>query len=373
MTARVDVLFLNPVSELSGSSVSLLRLCDGLRAMGLVVEVALAEDGWLADELAARGVSVQRVPHPRLWSRGGLGYQLRYLLALPGAIAAFARLCRRVRPRVVHLNTSVSPFALVGARLAGARVVQHFREPPSGHPLVYGGLSLLAALLARRIVCVSRFQAERLPFGGAKTTVVHNAFRPPERAGGPAFAKRILVVGRLSEDKGADTVLDAFARVQEAVPDARLDFVGEASIHHESFAARIRERISSHPALRERVTLHGRQTDMEPFYAGADLLLHLPRYQEVFGLIVAEAMARGLPCVVFRNGGMPEIVEDGASGYVVAQGDAAAAAGRCVEMLRSPELLERMGRAAKTRAEERFSAERETRDILTVYEQVRGR
>jgi len=94
----------------------------------------------------------------------------------------------------------------------------------------------------------------------------------------------------------------------------------------------------------------------------AAALLHPVAFDEPFGLSVAEAMACGTPVVAFRRGSMPEVVDDGETGYLV--DDAASAVDAVDAALR----LDRAQVAA--RARERFSPERMVTDYLAVYEKV---
>ncbi|HUK12861.1 MAG TPA: glycosyltransferase [Thermoanaerobaculaceae bacterium] len=362
------MLLVNPVSERSGSSASLLTLVRGLAsASEWDIHVALPESGWLASRLAEIGVATHLIQHPRLSSRLGLGGRLRYLLRFRAAAAAFGRLCDAVRPDLVHCNSTVSPFALLAARRRGIPAVVHCREVPDNR-FVRGLLWRFVATHAAAVIANSRFTASSFP-NPARVRVVYNGFEFPPAPPGPAGAKRIAVVGRLSADKGADHALLAFVRVARDEPDARLDVVGGAVPGHESFLDRV-ERLAADEPLRGRVTLLGEQEDVGASLRKADLLLHLPRFREPFGRVIVEAAALALPAVAFACGGIPEIVDDGRSGFLVQHGDLDGAADRCLRLLRDREIAARMGAEARRSAEQRFPVDAYVEGVTAVYRSI---
>jgi len=98
------------------------------------------------------------------------------------------------------------------------------------------------------------------------------------------------------------------------------------------------------------------------FIGRARALLFPIEWPEPFGLVLIEAMATGTPVIAFGRGSVPEIIEDGVTGFIV---DDIAAAAAAVPLARQ---LDR--RAIRQRFEERFTAERMARDYLTLYQQV---
>jgi glycosyltransferase involved in cell wall biosynthesis len=97
---------------------------------------------------------------------------------------------------------------------------------------------------------------------------------------------------------------------------------------------------------------------------GALALLHLVQFDEPFGLSVVEAMATGTPVIAFRRGSMPELIDDGASGFLVASGDIDGA----VAAVRRVDGLDR--HAVRTHVERNFSADRMVDDYLRLYRRI---
>lgn len=90
----------------------------------------------------------------------------------------------------------------------------------------------------------------------------------------------------------------------------------------------------------------------------------LPSHAESFGLAIAEAQAAGVPVVSYRAGAVPEVVEDGVTGFLVPLGRVEELADAVARLLRDPDLAARMGRAARQRIRERFSWERTAQVML---------
>lgn len=94
---------------------------------------------------------------------------------------------------------------------------------------------------------------------------------------------------------------------------------------------------------------------IDPYVASCDLLL-LPSEQESFGLVAIEAMFYGLPVIATHVGGLPEVVEDGKTGYLSAVGDVGAMAKHAIELLTNQTLYNKMSQSAKKRVKKKFSS-----------------
>ncbi len=93
-------------------------------------------------------------------------------------------------------------------------------------------------------------------------------------------------------------------------------------------------------------------------------------WQEAAGLVNIEALACGVPVVASRVGGIPEIVEHGTTGLLVAAGEPDELAAAIRRIAEDPDLRRKMGEAARTAAVERFSAERKLDQFLNFYRTV---
>ena len=183
---------------------------------------------------------------------------------------------------------------------------------------------------------------------------------PPERE--PAA----LVVGRMSSEergKGHDTLIEGWSEVRRHVPAAELWIVGQGD-DTERLRGLVRER-----GVEDAVRFLGRVSDTElgALYRRASVFA-MPSRQEGFGLVYAEAMWHGLPCIGSTADAAGQVIVDGQTGRLVPYADARASAGAVAELLSDPARAREMGEAGRRRARERFTYQRFRADLLEALE-----
>ena len=121
--------------------------------------------------------------------------------------------------------------------------------------------------------------------------------------------------------------------------------------------------------LADHVTFTGLIADPlgEGFYASADVICLLSRWQEAFAYVILEAMASSRPFIGTRVGGIPEAVEDGITGYIVPTEDADQAATRIIALSRDKELRGSLGKAAHDRVRRRFDLKDQIAKLISYY------
>ena len=157
---------------------------------------------------------------------------------------------------------------------------------------------------------------EYLGLPGSRITVIYNGailerFHRGRTEGGKTL--RLIYVGRLIEEKGVQTILQALGYLRDA--DCRLTIVGDGDCRAPLQA------IAKELDIDSRVQFLGTRDDVPELLADSDVFVHLPDCAEGFGIAVVEAMASGLICVCGDRGALPEIVEDGVSGFLVKNND----------------------------------------------------
>ena len=179
---------------------------------------------------------------------------------------------------------------------------------------------------------------------------------------------RVLYAGGVTQLKRVLDLVDAFERVRAAVPDATLRIAG--SLGDDAYAARLRARVAD-ARLGGSVTLLGRLRSDELLeeYRRASVFV-LASAQETSPMVIAEAMAAAVPVVATRVGGIPYLVAEGSTGYLVDVGDVAAL-GQRVSALLSDEMRRReFALAARATAEDRFRVEKVAARVLDVYREA---
>ncbi|MEX2224197.1 MAG: glycosyltransferase [Candidatus Rokuibacteriota bacterium] len=162
----------------------------------------------------------------------------------------------------------------------------------------------------------------------------------------------LLYVGRLQPIKGLDTLLEAMAAVPE--PACLLVVGGEQDEPEDGHGAALRARVAA-LGLDKRVRFLRAQPQrrLRLFYAAADATV-MPSYYESFGMVALEAMACGSPVVASRVGGLTTTIQDGVTGRLVPEGDAAALAAALTPLLGSAEGRRLGQQATRWAAEHRW-------------------
>ncbi len=181
------------------------------------------------------------------------------------------------------------------------------------------------------------------------------------RFAGDAGTKLLIHVSNFRPVKRIDTVMEVFARVTRRVP-ARLLLVGDgpelATAH----------RLARELGVADRTDILGAQEAVIPLLSIADVFL-LPSAQESFGLAALEAMACGVPVVASRVGGLPEVIDDGVTGFLRAPDDLDGMAEGAIAVLTDPRLHDRIAKAAVARVRRDFCVGR----VVPMYEECYAR
>jgi glycosyltransferase involved in cell wall biosynthesis len=233
------------------------------------------------------------------------------------------------------------------------------------------------------VVTVSQpFRRELIRHGvpAARIEIVHNAIEADWGNGAAAEVRAalrarlgiapgrrvILIVGRLSSEKGHLVLLRAFREIAAAgVEDAHLLIVGEGP-ERAAIEAAIR-----HFGLSDRVTMTGQVPTAEPYYGIADLAV-LSSFSEGSPNALLEAMAARVPIVATAVGGIPEIVADRASALLVAPRDSPALCLAMREVLANQTLARDMVARAHQLILTRHTLEARAKRLAGIYSAVLG-
>ncbi len=182
----------------------------------------------------------------------------------------------------------------------------------------------------------------------------------------PTHAPVVGNVGSLVAQKGHHDLIDAAALVVRDVPDARFVIVGDGELR-EALEQQIRRK-----HLERHVMLAGFRIDALELTKGFDLFA-LSSINEGMCTALVDAMAASKAAVAAAVGGVPEVLADGETGFLVPPRDPKAMADKIVRLLKDEGLRKRMGEAALERARERFTVERMVAETVEVYERLVGR
>ncbi|MFO0736239.1 MAG: glycosyltransferase family 4 protein [Labilithrix sp.] len=261
----------------------------------------------------------------------------------PGDVGWLTGVLRRRGATIVHLHTFASQLlgtraaAAVGAKIVRTEHSTRVYDDPSCRPFASWTLKR-----ADRVVFISshvhRTALARMPFvRELPTSVIHNGIDPdrfaPVPRPPPSERLRLVALGRLDPRKGLDLAIEALTRV----PNVELEIVGDGSER-----ARL-ERLAR--PLGDRVRFAGYTPDVRGALARADAVLSSAK-EEGLGIALLEAMAMGRPVIAVPVGGIPEIVDDGETGWLASTRTTAALAEVIDQASRSPAELARRGERA---------------------------
>ncbi len=386
---------------MDGRPIRVLRVIARLNVGGPALHVSylasgLAERGYettlVAGDVAPGEESMEHVAAGRGVEIVRLRGLSRELSPIHDLVAAWrlAAIIRRVKPDVIHTHTAkAGAVGRAAALVAGRRrpVVVHTFH---GHvlrgyfgavgSLVFRAIETALARASDRLIAVSpevrdelvglrvapveKFDVIRLGieleprvhFDGDRTEV-------RRRVGIPADKYVVGWFGRMTAVKRTEDLLTMLTGLRERGIDALLLLVGDGTDR-----AALEQRAHDLGIARSCVFL-GYQEDVAPWYAICDAVV-LTSASEGTPVTIIEALAAGRPVVSTRVGGVPDVVDEGETGFLVRRGDTHAMAERLELLARNPERAQEMGETGRVRVLERYAVARLVDDIDRLYREL---
>jgi glycosyltransferase involved in cell wall biosynthesis len=340
-------------SRIGGAERSTASLCEHLAKAGHEVVVACKQGHPLVDTMRSLGLDVR-----------GTALSGKGNLAAPILLARLAR-----RERIELINTQLSTAAIWGSiagRLVGVPTVATVRALNNKS----------AYLLAHRTIAVSHAVKDHLVAQGVpagRIDVVYNGIDPKRyyltltraearrKWGLDEDAMVFAVIGHFSAKKGHAVLLEAAARLGNEPMCHHYLFAGEGSEeeHLRRQARQLR--------LGDRVTFTGFLPDILPVYAAADVIVSTSIGGEGLPRALLEAGLLSRPVIGTRLSGTPEIVEEGATGFIVPPGDVSALAEAMRCLASDAQLRYRMGETARERVSRLFTIPAMVEGTLATY------
>ncbi len=336
--------------RLGGAEAMLQSILEGAPQAGHEFELVFFGDGPWVQELRAAGFAVE------VLAAGRLREPHRWL----ATVVRLARIVRRRRPDLV-LNWSAKTqlYGSPAAVLAGMRdrIVWWQQLIPSERGWLDRAATLLPAI-AVGCYSTAAAQAQQRLFPSRRTFIVSPGASPPAGTSGDVRVALtpglpvVGLVGRLQPWKGQDRLLEAQALLRERGQAVQTLIVGGDSWGLSPEYAASLPRLAARLGLEGTVTLTGEVPDAGPYVERMDILVNASD-PEPFGIVLLEAMARGVAVMAVDSGGPGEFIDDGRTGVLARSGDPEALADALEPLLRDGTLRERIARAGG----ERFRAE----------------
>lgn len=308
------------------------------------------------------------------------GGTVRKLLVASGAWLTFMALLLRRKIDLVHAHTSIKAsfwrkcLFIVPAFWFRVPVIVHLHG--GGFIGYFEQCGAFRQCLMRRVLDRAdavivltdtwRRKLERYTNNGHLVTIPNPVCTEPLDCA--SLAERdnhaLLFVGKLETNKGIFELLDALRVVREAFPSVSLRCAGIGNI--QGVEARIREL-----GLENNVSLlgwiRGREKDRQLCHAS---VVVLPSYWEGLPMSLLEAMSQGIPVVSTVVGGIPDAVQDGVEGFLVAPGDPKSLAAALIRILGDDSMRREMGRRARKRVLRDFSLQQVMPRLEQLYNEL---
>lgn len=294
------------------------------------------------------------------------------------AIKKIRQEIKRVKPHLIHVHgTRAGALARLAAIGLNIPVIytehlwtSHFKlsNPFLNYIHHIGGwfLDIFTTLNIAVSDAVRDFLIESQISYGKKIKVIYNGIEPTKnRAKIFSNDHEIILgtVGTLIPLKGMQYLIDAMPLILTEFPEAKLVIIGDGPYKKNL------EKQVKRMKLKKDVEFHGFKAEIEKELVKMDLYIQ-PSISESFGLAIVQAMSVGLPIIATKTGGIPELVTEGKSGYLVEAANAKELANAIIYLLRDKKQARRMGEMARREATVRFNLKDMIRELETTYEEV---
>ena len=365
----IRVLAVHHYPNFGGPYNEAVRLDAALRDRGIETTLVVPDEPGTAVAMLEGRVPYARMALGRARAAGSPAGRTSVARSLPADLRRLRALIREVDPDVVRVHGPHNPHGAIAARMEGRAVLWVVSSSLTNvsRPLRAVGAGLVG-LLADAVLLNGRGTADSYPGMGRSAGRWHVYYPPVDTARFAPVADRraararvgldpagpvVGVVANINPMKGIDLAVEVAAGVRATHPRSRVVVVGDTPASQAAYREQVIARMRA-IGVEDAIDLVGHRDDVADWMAAFDLLL-VPSRAEGTTTVAGEAMACGLPVVAFDVGAIREVVAHERTGFLVPPADTAAAAARVSDLLADHTLRERMGRAGREAAVERFA------------------
>lgn len=355
-----NILLLVPRLNIGGAESYVALVARSLKLLGYNVYLASA-GGALATKLQQEGIKHFFLP-------------IRLSKYISGIL--LKRIIKKYNIEIIHANSEAAGIVAVKTR----------QKYNLDIPIVYTAHGVLPAKVkdiinqVDKIIAVSNFSREaaiKEGFSANKIEVVYNGvdidkFKPHEEKRNllrkkyniPQDAFTMIIVSRIKNlrNKGHQHLLNVLSEY-EVSKYWHLVVIGKGK-----GLGSLKQKVKEHN-LQDRVHLLGHKTDVENYEDMADVVV-LPSYFETFGLVLAEGMAMEKPAVAFKVGGVPEVIEDNKTGFMVDYDNDDELVEKLAILAKNPDLCKQMGIQARKKVAKDFANEIMIKKLEEIYKSL---
>lgn len=376
MSMNNTIIYVSPHVHLYGAERSMIANILNLKEKGYNVLVVIPSTGKIIDVLKYYDIEYivvkfyDVINHKnRMRILYGLSKQvLHWLIALRVARLLYKK---QINPILVHSNSIISNFGIVLSNVLKVPHIQHIREMGAyDFNMTFDlGISCFAKECSKsaKIICISNavYQYYKQYLPDEKMKIIYNGIAEDEvdevcSSRNVNQRLEMILVGRLSEEKGQIQAIQAVERLKESIP-LHLDLWGDG-VDREKIERYIKEH-----NLEELVSMQGYSNSIP--YSRYHLALMCSHY-EAFGRVTVEYMMHALPVIGVNAGGTQEIILPTETGYLYNDGDIDRLTEYILELYSNEEKRQRMGQNGMKRAKNEFSEDSYCKKVFEVYKEV---
>lgn len=369
----MNILYLSHTGDIiGGGEISLLNLLENLDRNKFQPYVIAPFDGNFTKKIRELNIPVILVPVKKIKNPLNVHSSIK-------SIKHIMRIIKKYQIDLIHANVTggISFLGGIAARIAGIPLVWHVRVIFSA----YLG-DLIQSILSTKIIVISEGVRKRFWWIPQKNkfVLIHNGV--DLKKFNPSIDKMIFrneigcredefligTVGRYHPFKSYEYFVRVAKMVLKELPNSKFLIVGRDFYRDNKYLNYLRK-LAKQLGVENKFIFMDKQGDIPRVFAALDVFI-LPTLEEPFGRVLIEAMACGKPTVAFRSGGVVDIVEDEATGFLVKPKDVIEMAGKISYLFENSDTASEYGRNGRMRAERVFSIKTHTEKIENIYREL---
>jgi glycosyltransferase involved in cell wall biosynthesis len=377
-----NILFLHSSSDFYGSSKVLIYSVEAARIAGAVPHVILSEDGLLADYFKNKNIKTSiirlAIIRRKYFSPLGLLNRLWFLFL---ATFKIARYCHKNKIDLIYSNTTGVLVGCLVAFILRKKHIFHIHEIIEKPRILGKFISFLINISSHKVIIISKAVADNWLSNGLKPHLIEIVYNGQAEMGDYTSALDlkhdlnlaqdtllIAMIGRINLWKGQEYFLRMAAQVLSQT-NQKIHFVycGDVYPGYEFLYQQLAS-LTAELAIENHVTYLGYRTDIVDILANTDIFVLPSITPEPFGMVIIEAMERGIPVVATAHGGPLEIVEDQVSGYFIPFDNVLLAADKLLKLIEDSDLRKQFGRNGRQRYLTMFSMHQYQKSIQHILQ-----
>jgi glycosyltransferase involved in cell wall biosynthesis len=352
----------------SGAELVTLSILDELKSRDYIISCVI--NGWGNDKLSEM-LSIRNIPFQRI--KLGFFYlskpiwTLDTIKNLPAAYRALSKVIKTFHPDICYY-TGFRPLVSAYPLLRKKKNIVHIHDAFHGvQSRIY--LAIINPIVAKYIAVSESIRLNMIRHGAveSKIAVIRNGVKSVPVLGEMQYKSdiiRIGIIGRIDRSKGHDILLDSLAIVKAKSDNFQLLIFGEGNPQYKSELINRAKRLG----LQDHIAWHGFQDDKAQIYKQLDLIVVPSKNADPLPTTAIEAGQYGKACIGTSVGGLPEIVINHVTGFIIPAASPSALAEKVIALLTNKDLLEEMGQSAHANIANNFRLADQIGRIEQIFE-----